>query len=150
MIRALAVALSVLSLSPASALRSSASTARLVARPSRAAARGATSPTMAAAAYCLNVNLYVKPERRQEFLTCIRANAAGTLSSEPAAIEYTWGESATEPNTFHFHEKYVDEAGFQAHTQTPHFAAWETFASSDPFTKPPEVTFFSSAPASES
>ena len=143
------VALSVV-LPAASAFLSPRPAARLGPRPPRAAPRAA-SPTMAAAAaYCLNVNLYVKPERRDEFLTCIRNNAAGTLSSEPAAIEYTWGESATEPNTFHFHEKYVDEAGFQAHTQTPHFAAWETFASSDPFTKPPEVTFFSSVPASES
>ena len=97
---------------------------------------------MAAAAYCLNVNLYVKPERRQEFLTCIRANAAGTLSSEPAAIEYTWGESEDQPNTFFFHEQYTDKDGFIAHTKTPHFAAWEKFASSDPFTKPPEVVFF--------
>ena len=96
------------------------------------------------ATYCLNVNLFVKPERREEFLKCIEANAHGTMSTEPAAIEYRWGESVDEPNTFHFHEKYKDKDGFLAHTKTPHFADWEAFASSDPFTKPPEVTFFES------
>ena len=56
--------------------------------------------------YCLNVNLYVKPDRREEFLACIKANQSGTLTSEPLALRYDWGESATEPNTFHFHEMY--------------------------------------------
>ena len=54
----------------------------------------------------------------------------------------TRGESEGEPNTFYFHEEYKDKEGFLAHTKTPHFAAWEKFASSDPFTKPPEVVFF--------
>ena len=53
-----------------------------------------------------------------------------------------FGEDEKTPNTFHFYESYKGREGFEAHTKTPHFAAWEKFASSDPFTKPPEVVFF--------
>mmetsp|Transcript_73752 Transcript_73752/g.216440 ORF Transcript_73752/g.216440 Transcript_73752/m.216440 type:complete len:160 (-) Transcript_73752:44-523(-) len=105
--------------------------------------RAATSENTAdSTIYCLNVNLYVKPERREEFLACICANQHGTLTSEPLALQYDWGESESEPNTFHFHEQYLGKAGFEAHTQAPHFAAWEEFAATDPFTREPEVQFF--------
>ena len=39
----------------------------------------------------------------------------------------------------HNHEKYHGEAGFKAHQAAPHFADWEMFAGTDPFTAPPEV-----------
>ena len=55
---------------------------------------------------------------------------------------YQWGESTSEPNTFYFQEAYKGKAGFEAHTQAPHFAVWETFAGTDPFTAEPEVYFF--------
>ena len=43
-----------------------------------------------------------------------------------------------------FFEQYEGKAGFEAHTKTEHFAAWEAFASSEPspFSAPPEVRFF--------
>ena len=46
----------------------------------------------------------------------------GTLTKEPLAVEYTYGEDETTRNTFHFHEKYKGRAGFEAHTKAPHFA----------------------------
>ena len=55
---------------------------------------------------------------------------------------YEWGECTKEPNTFHFHEQYLGKEGFDAHAATPHFADWEAFAATDPFTKEPEVSFF--------
>jgi quinol monooxygenase YgiN len=94
--------------------------------------------------YCLNVTLYIKPERREEFLACIKQNQEGTKTKEPLAVLYTWGENTKEPNTFHFQEQYLGEEGFTAHTQSPHFAEWKKFADEgeSPFTKPPEVVFF--------
>ena len=92
--------------------------------------------------YCLNVKLSVKPERRGEFIDCIRANQEGTLRREPLALEYVWGEDTEQPNTFHFYEKYEGRGGFEAHTQTEHFADWEVFAATDPFTEPPVVSFY--------
>jgi quinol monooxygenase YgiN len=64
----------------------------------------------------------------EDFLTCVRANQRGTLNTEPLALQYSWGESTTVPNTFHFHEEYKGRAGFDAHTATPHFADWLKFA----------------------
>lgn len=92
--------------------------------------------------YCLNVELKVQPERRDEFLECIRNNQDNTLASEPLAVTYLFGEDETTPNTFHFFEQYRGVEGFNAHTQTEHFAVWETFASSEPFTAPPRVAFY--------
>jgi quinol monooxygenase YgiN len=92
--------------------------------------------------FCLNVKLCIKPERRDEFLKCIKNNQKGTLETEPLAIEYLVGEDTTVPNTFHFFEKYRGKAGFEAHKASPHFAVWEEFASSDPFTEPPRVEFY--------
>ena len=97
---------------------------------------------LSGAKFCLNVQLCIKPERRDEFIECIRNNQKGTLSTEPLALEYTWGEDTSEPNTFHFYEKYEGKAGFEAHQATPHFAKWEDFAASGPFTSPPVVKFY--------
>jgi quinol monooxygenase YgiN len=94
--------------------------------------------------FCVNVNLHIKPSKRDAFLKVIQQNQQGTLKNEPLAKLYVWGESTTEPNTFHFQEQYVGEAGFKAHTQSEHFKQWEKFANHDdsPFTKPPEVFLF--------
>lgn len=94
--------------------------------------------------YCLNVNLYIKPEKREEFIAVIKQNQAGTLANEPLAKLYTWGESTTSPNTFHFQEQYTNITGFEAHTKSKHFSIWEQFASTldSPFSRPPEIFFF--------
>lgn len=102
-------------------------------------------------AFCLNVNLYPKPEVREAFLEVIAQNKKGTDEQEDLALQYTWGESTTDSNCFHFHEQYTGEnggrEGFEAHTKAPHFAAWEDFVGTDPFVKPPEVYFFRSIEA---
>mmetsp|Transcript_17791 Transcript_17791/g.34465 ORF Transcript_17791/g.34465 Transcript_17791/m.34465 type:complete len:109 (-) Transcript_17791:175-501(-) len=92
--------------------------------------------------FCVNVTLYVKPDRRDEFLQVIANNKLGTDTKEPLALEYTWGVSTKDPNTFHFQEKYKGEEGFKAHQAAPHFAKWEEFVKTDPFTKEPEVQLF--------
>ena len=66
-------------------------------------------------AYCVNVNLYIKPDRRDEFLQCIKQNAKGSNTNEPKCRMYIYGESTTTRNTFHFQEIYDDEDGFKQH-----------------------------------
>lgn len=95
--------------------------------------------------FCLNVTLFVKEDRREEFLRCIAANQAGTLSTEPNCVQYAWGEDESTRNTFYFHEQYKNKEGFHEHTRSPHFAEWEKFASTDPFTQAPIVSFFNVA-----
>jgi len=100
---------------------------------------------IAKTAFCITVNLYPKSELREEFLKVIVANKKGTDGTEPLALQYTFGESTGESNTFHFHEQYSGgedgKEGFDAHAGSPHFADWETFAGTDPFAKSPEVYF---------
>ena len=113
-----------------------------MARPALLLAVASVASALKAPLYCLNVQLCIKPERRDEFLATIKANQAGTLSKEPLAVTYLFGEDESTPNTFHFFEQYEGRAGFEAHTQAPHFADWEAFASTDPFTSPPVVSFY--------
>lgn len=165
--------------------------------------------------YCLNVTLKVKPDRRDEFLECIKANqvrrtffaisprrdiltpdalvpACGVLawdnnngakvhlvllgrgSQQPkhlplqrairrpvgaaaaAAVPggtvlthnaacYVWAPITTLPVLCGC------SAGFEAHTQAPHFKKWEEFAATAPLTESPTLCFFyDDAPAGSS
>jgi autoinducer 2-degrading protein len=97
------------------------------------------------AAFSLNVELCIKPEVMEEFLKVINGNQNGSRA-EPLCLQYDYGESTTTPNSFYFHEQYMGEEegkkGFDAHAVAPHFVKWEEFAATDPFTKPPVVSFF--------
>ena len=96
--------------------------------------------------FCVNVNLYIKPERKDEFLSVIKKNQLGTLTNEPLAIQYTWGQSVDDPNTFYFHEQYHGKEGFEAHQKSSHFAVWAEFTKTSPFSKPPVVTLWEEIP----
>jgi len=91
------------------------------------------------ALYCLHVCLRVKPERRDEFLVTIEANQRGTMTTEPLAVSYLFGEDESTPNTFHLYEAYKSREGFEAHTKAPHFAAWEKFVATESLSAAPEV-----------
>jgi autoinducer 2-degrading protein len=104
-------------------------------------------------AFCLNVKLCIKKEVREEFLRVIENNQKGSRK-EPLCLQYDYGESSSEPNTFYFHEEYKGandgKEGFDAHAAAPHFAVWEEFATTaDPFTSPPVVNFFKALPSLE-
>ena len=105
-------------------------------------------------AFCLNVQLCIDPEVRDEFMKVIEENARGSNQDEPLCLQYAWGEDINESNTFHFHEQYSGKnggkEGFDAHAATKHFGQWEAFAAKDPFTKPPIVSFYKTLPQSAS
>jgi quinol monooxygenase YgiN len=93
-------------------------------------------------AYCVDVTLCIDERVRKEFLKVIQNNARGSNDEEELCLQYVWGEDTTIPNVFHFHEEYLGKQGFDAHATAPHFQEWETFAATDPFTKPPVVNFY--------
>ena len=103
----------------------------LASQPSQAVASVLKTPL-----YCLNVQLCIKPERRDEFLATIKANQAGTLTKEPLAVTYLFGEDANEPNTFHMFEQYLGRDGFAQHAASPHYGAWAEFKATEPFSAP--------------
>jgi quinol monooxygenase YgiN len=89
--------------------------------------------------FALNVKVHVKPQRREAFLAVIQQDAAQTVATEAGALQFTLGEDTSTPHVFYFHEQYRDEAGFEAHTKTPHFAAWQAFCDTQPFVTDPVV-----------
>lgn len=93
--------------------------------------------------YCLNVTIYVKPDKRDEFIQVMSQNAAGTRT-EPLNIQFTWGESQSTPNVFHIQEQFVSKEAVDAHVKTEHFLKWAAFASDSdsPFEKPYEIYAF--------
>lgn len=94
-------------------------------------------------AVCLNVEICIKPEVRDEFLAVMAQNKAGS-DAEPLCMQYSWGESVSILNKFYFHEQYKGEEGLEAHFEGHHFKVWEGFASKadSPFEKPPIVQKF--------
>ena len=97
-------------------------------------------------AFCLNVKICVQEDKRDEFLKVIENNAKGSINEESLCLQYVYGESKDEKNTFFFHEQYDGaedgKEGFDAHASTPHFKVWEDFAANEPFTSTPIVSFY--------
>ena len=75
--------------------------------------------------YTVIVNLQVRPERREEFLAGIRANARASVRDEPGCLRFDVHEKTEDPNKFILYELYQDEAAFyDAHRSAPHYARW--------------------------
>lgn len=76
------------------------------------------------------VDLRVRPEHREEFLTGIRANAHASLRNEPGCVRFDVHERVDEPNRFLLHEVYTAEAAFREdHRSAPHYRDWQDVAS---------------------
>lgn len=63
--------------------------------------------------------------------------------AEPGCVQFDWGESTTEPNTFYMHEEYKNRDAYNAHEKTPHddrFFAFDT--DKDPYVEPQVVSLY--------
>ena len=74
--------------------------------------------------YVIVVTLQAKPEGRDAFLKAAVEDGQGSTQNEPGCLRFDVYNDQSDPNKFVFVEVYKDEAAFQAHTKTPHFAAW--------------------------
>jgi autoinducer 2-degrading protein len=75
------------------------------------------------------VDLTVRPERLEEFLAGIRANARASLSEEPGCLRFDVHRSADDPHRFLLYELYADpDAFYVAHRQAPHYTTWREVA----------------------
>ena len=73
--------------------------------------------------YVVCVHVHVKPENRQEFIEASLANARATIQ-EPGNLRFDVLQRPDDPDRFVLYEVYRDEAGADAHKQTPHYARW--------------------------
>lgn len=78
--------------------------------------------------YAIFVTVKVKPDKREQFLTAIEADAIASERDEPGCSRFNVLQDTADENTYYFYEVYKDEAAFQAHTKTPHLAAWRAAA----------------------
>ena len=69
------------------------------------------------------VHVHVKPEHRDEFIQATLENARGTVE-EPGNLRFDVIQQVDDPNRFVLYEAYRDEAGMNAHKETPHYARW--------------------------
>ena len=94
------------------------------------------------APYCVNIKMELRPDQRETFLALIKEDQRDSLATEPACLQFVVGEDTTTPNTFFLHEEYENEAGFQKHTLTPHFAKWNEFCDTNPWSNDGPVLDF--------
>ena len=76
----------------------------------------------------LFVTLDVRPALRQRLVAAITAQAAASLECEPGCVQFDVCIDTADPNRVLLYEVYEDEAAFDAHGKTPHFAAWRAVA----------------------
>ena len=70
------------------------------------------------------VELIVPPEHRQEFLELCGFDARSSVRDEPGCLKFDVLTDPQEPELVILHEIYADQAAFDAHHATPHYAAF--------------------------
>jgi quinol monooxygenase YgiN len=84
----------------------------------------------------------MKSERRDEFIQVIKDDQKGTMTNEPGALQFVFGEDIDTPNVFYLYEEYTSEDAFNIHNDMPHFAPWKAFCETDPFPEGPVPNFY--------
>ena len=78
--------------------------------------------------FSLVVQMQVRPERREEFLAGMAANAEASVRDEPGCLRFDVSAVAADANRFFLYELYTDAEAFEAHKASPHFAQWREIA----------------------
>ena len=78
--------------------------------------------------FSLVVQMQVRPDRREEFLAGMAANAEASVRDEPGCLRFDVSAVAADANRFFLYELYSDAEAFAAHKASPHFAQWREIA----------------------
>ena len=78
--------------------------------------------------FSLVVQMQVRPDRREEFLAGMAANAEASVRDEPGCLRFDVSAVAADGNRFFLYELYTDAEAFEAHKASPHFARWREIA----------------------
>ena len=73
----------------------------------------------------VTVLLEVDPDHWSDFLSAVEAQAAASLSAEPACRRFDVSIAADGRPAVFLYEVYADRAAFDAHLATPHFRAFD-------------------------
>ena len=72
------------------------------------------------------VEFTLQPGTREQFLDLVKRNAASSVQGEPGCRRFGVMVPQDGEDTVNLYEIYDDEAAFQAHLQTPHFAKFKS------------------------
>ena len=78
--------------------------------------------------FTLMVQIEVDPDRRDEFLAAITANAEASVRDEPGCLRFDVCSVDGDENRFLLYELYEDAEAFEAHKRAPHFLDWRLVA----------------------
>jgi len=71
--------------------------------------------------YVLVVNLEIKPDHVERFMTMALENAKAARETEPGCRQFDVLVDPDDRTKVMFYEVYADEAAFRAHQETAHF-----------------------------
>lgn len=74
--------------------------------------------------YIVSVTFVIKDEYAESFQEEMSRQARKCLAREEGCLQFDVGQDPENPNRFFLYELYADQAAFEAHTQTDHFAAF--------------------------
>jgi quinol monooxygenase YgiN len=69
----------------------------------------------------LVVKYVVREGEAEAFADAVKRVAPLVRANEPGCLAWQAWQDRDDPNVFHFHEVYEDEAALRAHRETPHF-----------------------------
>ena len=75
--------------------------------------------------FVIVVEFLIHADFVEPFGAAINDNARASLATEPGCRQFDVCRDPTDPALFFLYEVYDDEAAFQAHLRTAHFAAME-------------------------
>ncbi|EZH76368.1 antibiotic biosynthesis monooxygenase [Ectopseudomonas composti] len=73
--------------------------------------------------YVLLLRTQLKPGSFEAFMDAMQVNAAASVRDEPGCLTFDVMRDRSDADLVWLYEVYVDEAAFEAHTQTAHFLA---------------------------
>ncbi len=77
----------------------------------------------------LIVNVEIKPDFMDAFLSAIEADAIGSRTEE-GCLRFDVLRDQSNPHRFVFYEVYKSDEAIAAHKETPHFQLWTDFRAS--------------------
>ena len=72
--------------------------------------------------YVIVAPIQIKDGHKEEFIKAMLENARGAVRDEPGCLRFDVIQDGGDANRIWLYEVYRDEAAFQTHMQTPHFA----------------------------
>ena len=71
--------------------------------------------------YLIIAPLQIKDGAKEQFLEALLPNARAAANTEPGCLRFDVIQDAGDPNRVWVYEVYIDEAAFQAHTESEHY-----------------------------